>query len=160
MKWTAESIDLLRAAHPHLEPGPLTAFAGDGRSISAVMHKARELGLTRVHSVRKGRTEPSSDEWFAAAYAAARETQTRPADVLSGSPKPRCALARRIAWQAVLDGNPRVSVAGLGRVSGFDHTAILWSLGRLNGRGPCPRLHRHPIPPSSPLYRNGIGETS
>lgn len=94
-------------------------------------------GPGKTHRYRA--TQPPAEAWIAAAHAAARETLTEPSDVLGGSTKPRCALARRLAWKAVLADFSDCSVAGLARVSGFDHTAILYSLGRLKRNRTIPK---------------------
>lgn len=95
-------------------------------------------------------TQPPVSAWLSAAHAAARETLTKPSDVLAGSTKGRCALARRIAWQAVLDAFPDVSIAGLARVSGFDHTSILSSLGRRKASRPMSKLSIETAPAKLP----------
>lgn len=80
---------------------------------------------------RMHKTEPSRESWIDAATGAAAAFGLRPSDVLGGKLGAKYAKARSIAWQAVLEAFPKVSVAGLARVSGYNHTSILSSIGTL-----------------------------
>lgn len=76
---------------------------------------------------------PSREEWTAMASQAGREWLVVASGILSGSQQPRMAKARAWAWKLILDQNPHYSIAGVARVSGFDHTTILTALRRLDG---------------------------
>jgi hypothetical protein len=73
-------------------------------------------------------TEPDDFAWIMAAYKCARDFGVQPSLVIGDHwtrHDRNLIRARWTAWQLVLDTFPHVSAAGLGRVSGFDHTTIL-----------------------------------
>ena len=96
-----------------------------GRSRTTVRARAIKLGLKPKRLQRLGRTEPPASAWINAASHEAREAGLRPNLVLAGCRHREFAFARARAFKTVLDAHPNCSIAGLGRVSGFDHTTIL-----------------------------------
>jgi hypothetical protein len=55
--------------------------------------------------------------------------------------KRKVCTARWKAWKDVLGQNPNYSIAGLGRVSGWNHASIIWGIRRLEG---APARARNP----------------
>lgn len=100
------------------------------------------------------RYEPSKQEWIAAATLAAQEGRVSPSDVMAGVIRPNITAARWRAWKALLEANPKLSVAGVARVSGFDHSSLLHSF-RKTGYPISPQSSAHvvvtEILPASPL---------
>lgn len=78
--------------------------------------------------------QPSKQDWIKAATDQAIKAKVRPSDVMAGSRTRAISFARWRAWKAVLDENPHVSIAGVARISGFDHTSVLNGIARLAGR--------------------------
>lgn len=82
----------------------------------------------RIAPSRAPLTEPDEFAWIMAAHKAADQFGVRPAEVIGDfwtRHNKNLIRARWTAWQLVLDTFPHVSAAGLGRVSGFDHTTII-----------------------------------
>lgn len=106
-------------------------------------HIAKIMGLT-YHSVwRRGtvlglskgpRTvmfEPSKEAWIRAATIHANAARVRPSDVMAGRCYRAACNARWLAWRDLATTYPGISIAGIGRISGFDHTSVLHGLKRL-----------------------------
>lgn len=126
-KWNASMDAQLRAIFCTM---PLTEVAKEmGLTVSRCRARARQMGLPNI-PIKKSH-EPSRQEWIDAARQAAKEAEVSHREILVGERKHRVARARWRAFQAILEQNPKLSVAGVGRISGFDHTTILHGLKRL-----------------------------
>lgn len=90
-----------------------------------------KLGLAPIR--RAVLFAPSKAEWIALATHAATEARVRPSDVMAGSKTSAAVKARWRAWKAALELNPRYTVAGVARTSGWDHSTILHSIKRMGG---------------------------
>ena len=86
-----------------------------------------------MRSPKQRLTEPSREHWINAAKMAAALENVSFKEIILGERRHAIARARWRAFKAVLDTDKRASIAGLARVSGFDHTTILHGLGRLSG---------------------------
>ena len=130
LAWTAEEDNTLKALW-HRFLAPEIAKRIKGRSSDAIRHRAHRLGLKRVRY--SAVFEPSRDEWVQAAVRRAKEANLDPGLLLAGAMGNRLSLARWKAWRDIMDALPNCSLAGLGRVSGFDHTSVRYGLARLAG---------------------------
>lgn len=103
-----------------------------GRTSHAVRSYAQILHLPHYsQGVVAKFWEPSEQEWIAIATRHAEEARIKPSKLLAGCrTKPAC-IARWKAWEAVLASNDNYSIAGVARVSGFDHSSIIHGLKRL-----------------------------
>lgn len=100
-------------------------------STRRIRERAKKLGLPIV--AYRDMLSPSKEEWVRIAREKAVEAKVRPSDVMAGCRHKGAVLARWKAWEAVLRANPHYSIAGVARISGYDHTAILNGLNRLAG---------------------------
>lgn len=99
-----------------------------GCSTTAVTARRIKMGL--LSTKRLWQLEPSKAQWIDAATRCAEAVGVAPANVMAGVQDRKTALARWLAWEA-MSKLPGVSVAGIGRVSGFHHTSVMYGLGRL-----------------------------
>lgn len=103
-----------------------------GLSPARVAGKAKRLELPdRPHRMLY---EPRRADWIRVVSAHAKAQQLAPREVMAGRKFRPAVIARWRAFQQMLDEFPNMSMAGLGRVSGFDHTSILHGLRRINGK--------------------------
>lgn len=94
-----------------------------------VTTQLRKMGLPMV---KQGKLlEPSKAIWIEAASKHAVAAKVAPREVLAGSKSWPHVHARWKAWREILETHPKLSLAGMGRVSGFDHTTIANGLDRL-----------------------------
>lgn len=128
-KWTPEEDATIRSLWGKLSTTHIARQTGFKRY--RILARARRLNLEIVPF--KDVLTPSKAEWVAIATQKAQEARVSPSLVMSGSKRKGARSARWEAWKAILEANPGYSIAGLGRVSGFDHTAILHAMKRLNG---------------------------
>lgn len=91
------------------------------------------MGLPRKteRPSREPKMEPPTEAWFDFASEEARKLNCRPADVLGPSKRRRHVVARWRAWHALKQAYPYCSVAGIARVTGYDHTTIRYGIRRL-----------------------------
>jgi len=75
---------------------------------------------------------PTKRVWVNVAKEVASETGVCAEAILQGNRNRKVVVARWEAWRRVLDSNPRYSVLGLARIAGFDHTAVLHGIKKLN----------------------------
>lgn len=128
-RWSPELDQRLRDMWPFY--GPDTISKALHLSARRVRERAKKLNLPTIPY--REMLSPSKDEWVQIASQKAREARIRPSDVLAGCRYPAAVRARWEAWDEVLGLNPHYSIAGVARVSGFDHTTILNGLSRLRG---------------------------
>jgi hypothetical protein len=135
--WTREEIDIVLAGRAagklatNISADILTHL-GTVRTISAVNTKAAIMRAPRRPAKHREKSyEPDLQLWITAATQEARNAKLRPCDVIGGVRTRQHVRARWRAWRTIITDNPNVSVAGLGRVSGFDHTSILHSFARM-----------------------------
>lgn len=104
-----------------------------GRSRASVNGRRIRMGMCvrRRKSCTPGNEPPESGWAYIAMWHALLDGQ-RPAAVLAGTSY-AAARCRQRAWKSTLETYPQASIIGLGRVSGFDHTTILYGLRRLGG---------------------------
>jgi hypothetical protein len=94
------------------------------------------LGEYQEFQGRTFRLAPPLHVWISAATCAAQEAGIKPGAIIGGSMQKNVCMARWMAWKRLLDSNPRYSLAGLARVSGWHHTTIMYGMRRLAGEGP------------------------
>ena len=101
-----------------------------GINRETLVNRAHHLGVKfqRIREVNW----PTPEIWIAAARAEAKEANVSVRAVLAGSRLKHHCVPRWRAWRRVLTDNPRFSVLGLARVSGWDHSSILHGLTRLS----------------------------
>lgn len=139
--WTYEEIDTLErlASEGATLPDLMEAFPR--RTRMGIKAKANRLCLiiTRQRRVgkpskvsRKERFQPTDEEWHRIASEEAAKANIRIAHVVGPSNVRAHAQARWRAWRRILDENPHCSIAGVARVSGWDHTSLLSGLKRLD----------------------------
>lgn len=102
-----------------------------GLTLCRIWARAGKLNLPKKTS-RKFR-EPERQAWIEAAKLAADACDVSHLEILRGERRYPVARARWHAFKIVLDSDPRVSIVGLGRIAGYDHTAIMYGLKRLSG---------------------------
>lgn len=107
------------------------AAAHLGILTSTLWDKGLSLGITFVPP--KKAMQPEADVWIAAATKQANYLKVPLNQVLGYNPSRKASRARWKAWKAVLDSDPRYSIAGLARVSGFNHSSLMYGLSRLSG---------------------------
>lgn len=116
-------------------------------TLSTIYPPYAEAVVPRKHRYPKTRKlwaaekEPPPDAWIAIATEEATRAGCRPYKVLGGVRErigkrgalhmDSCVVARWRAWRRIKAEYPEASIAGIGRVSGFDHTAILRAMKRL-----------------------------
>ena len=88
------------------------------------------LGWQRA---QHGSVEPPAELWTSIAIEEAVRAFLPPNAVLNGDKRHRASLARWRAWKRLLDMPENFTIAGVARVSGWDHTTILYGLKRLKG---------------------------
>lgn len=106
-----------------------------GLSYSRISNRARTLGLQLAD--QRSIYEIPKQEWKRIATERAISAGVAPRDVIEGYVG--CKRVIRARWKAFRDTlvvYPRCSIAALARVSGFDRTAIMHGLVRLNGASP------------------------
>lgn len=96
-----------------------------------VRTRARQMGLPKPS--RAVLFAPSKLEWVTIATQKAREARVRPSDVMAGCGYRAAVYARWQAWRAVKALNPRYTLAGVARTSGFDHSTLVSAFRRLDG---------------------------
>ena len=108
-----------------------------------VAHIAREMHLTpaRIWSQlarmgikiipKRKLWEPSPAIWIETASRHATAARIAPREVLAGYKSWPHVHARWRAWREILETYPRLSQAGVARISGFDHTTLRSGLLRL-----------------------------
>jgi hypothetical protein len=79
--------------------------------------------------------EPPADAWIKIATQVAKDACIRPTLVLDGTKTIPVVRARWRAWRIIKDTFPETSLAGIGRVSGFHHTTVLYGIARDRGEG-------------------------
>lgn len=130
--WKVTEVRKLREMWPAHTVAEI--FAEIGRSESAIRHMGLRLKLGPPFYRKKNMApqfEPPASEWIRVATQCAILAGACPKRVISGE---RTGALSRVRWRAfrhLLDSNPNWSAAGLGRVSGFDHTSILRGMRRL-----------------------------
>lgn len=97
-----------------------------------IRSRAFQLGLIRRQSPA-WKYEPTAEQWIAAASHRAREAELKPSAVIGPTLHRAASLARWRAWNDLRQANPSLSMAGIGRVSGFHHTSVRYGLLRLAG---------------------------
>lgn len=98
-------------------------------TIPAVKNRGKKLGLTFLTKKECG--EPSKGEWIHHGTVQGYLAGVPPRLLLGGSKAGRVAMARWKAFGAILDSNPRFSIAGVARVSGFHHATVLHGLKKI-----------------------------
>lgn len=94
------------------------------------------LSEFQKHQGRTFRLAPPNRIWIAAARQAAQEANVPLKHVLGGSKSTKAATARWKAWASLIEANPRYSIAGIARVSGWHHASVLYAMRRLKGEAP------------------------
>ena len=79
------------------------------------------------------RNTPPREVWIEAATQEARRSRVQPSLVMAGGLGDRVVRARWRAWRRVKDADPGYSLAGIGRISGFHHTTVRYSILRDRG---------------------------
>ncbi len=105
-----------------------------GMTVWYMLKRAKRLGLPK--RTRRGQVTPTFAEWVAIASEMAQEAGIRRCDLLGPNHSKAVFPVRWRAWRAMKDRNPRYSVAGIGRVSGFDATSVRYGLMRLAESAP------------------------
>lgn len=125
--WTPYWDAKLREIAPMMTAQEASDLLGVHRD--TLVTRARRIG--RPFPKVKTLNQPTSDEWIQAASVEAAQAGVRVGDVLAGDRRPGPCVARWRAWKRVLDSNPRYSIIGVARISGFDHSTIIVSQRRL-----------------------------
>ena len=79
------------------------------------------------------RTQPSKRTWIQIATQEAEREGVSPVAVMAGVRHGPITRARWRAWERLKRENPSYSLAGIGRVTGFHHTTVMFGLMRLAG---------------------------
>jgi len=127
LPWTPEQDRIILALWGKFSLAEIGRQTGMGRSRTATRCKALGLTAPPFQDV----LTPPYGEWLARATQAAQEGGTTVGAVMAGSQAKAAKLARWKAWKAVLDADPRYSIAGLARTTGFDHTSILYAVKKM-----------------------------
>ena len=101
---------------------------------TTIAHHVKLLGLPK-----KGNSaaySPPPEIWRIIVRQTAREARVGAREIMGYNPSQNVVWARWTAWKRLLDEYPQYSIAGLARVSGWDHTTILHGLKRLSGEKP------------------------
>lgn len=106
-----------------------------GLSACQIATKARRMELPAKPRLKK--CEPTPEMWIAIAKKHADDAKVSVSELLAGRRPQQIVIARWKAWREILETNRDISVSGLARVSGFDHTTILLGLKRLQGASPA-----------------------
>lgn len=142
--WTPERTQIVRdnwAAHNGRE---IAAMIGADCTCWIVWSKVAVLDLPRrPHIMRVGppkparknrpqkrppkivRFTPTEQEWLEVATQVATERGLRPSLLMGGKIDPAYTAARWAAWRALKDRSPAYTLAGVGRVSGYDHSSLV-----------------------------------
>lgn len=99
-------------------------------SRKAMNGRAKALGFK--FQPRSNTTEPSFEEWRTVALEAATEAGVCHMAVIRGDRNKAVCWARWRAWKKLMAMDDSYSLAGVGRVSGWDHTSVRFGLLRLN----------------------------
>lgn len=126
--WTPFWDNQLRELAPKMTSNEAADLLGIHRD--TLVCRARLIG--RPFPKIKTLSHPTPDEWIQAATTEAAQAGVRVGDVLAGDRRRGPCVARWRAWKRVLDSNPRYSVIGLARTSGFDHSTLISALRRLS----------------------------
>lgn len=124
-------------------------------SFGSVQRRCRKLKLPHENIDRRKRGEPTRQEWEAIATECAKAAGVCPFKVMAGCVANGAARARGVAWKTALDRCPRWSIAGVARVSGFHHTAIMAALKRIQRQAPMSpikEIYYRPERRKTPLY--------
>lgn len=90
----------------------------------------------RLRGCRRNKKPVPAELWHASAIREAVRARIPLEAVTGRALEWGAVLARWRAWKRVLDANPDYSVLSLAKVSGFDHTTILYAMKRLKD-GAC-----------------------
>lgn len=131
VNWTPEMDETIRQMWPHANCPAIADAIGVGRT-AIWKHATRGLGLPPKRKYVA--TNPPRVAWIKAATIAARNAGLSYDEVIGGRTH-AAAQARWEAYAAILEKYPRVSLAGLGRVSGYHHATIMHGLLRRRGAG-------------------------
>jgi hypothetical protein len=126
--WTTDEYTALSVLWGRHTPEEIGACLG--RTAGAVYARAQIVGLVGI----KRRFRPTKSAWITTATEIAAQAGLNVTELLAGSKKRPYAIARWRAWRVMLDMSPNVSIAGVARISGHDHTTVLHGLARLSGR--------------------------
>lgn len=140
-----------RSHHPALQPedymliracAPTMTYRGTARFMGIDYWTVFDAALRmNLKAQRYAITlEPCPEEWIRIASEEARSAGLRPADVLSGRKDRKHVLPRWRALQRLRAEFPKASLAGMGRATGFDRTAISHGFKRLAQILPTPPL--------------------
>lgn len=100
-----------------------------GLPVGRVERRAKKLRLPRY---RVGKPfEPTKQQWIDVATEKAHEAGVSAVRLMAGKSHKPITHARWRAFKAILERNPYLSIAGVARVAGFDHTTVLNGLKRL-----------------------------
>jgi hypothetical protein len=152
-RWTSEMDAQLKALWG-TRSAQAVAYA---LSLSGPRVRLRAVKLGLSYPGIKQIYQPPRRAWIEIATRRALEAKLAPKDVIQGCRLKAVARVRWAAFQEVLDRYPICSVAGLARLTGFDHTGILHGLRRNAGQtalearygraiGRRPQFHP-PVPP-------------
>jgi len=125
--WTPEMDATLLRMWPHARY--LDMAKELNITIWYIKRHAKRLGL--LEAPREDRTMPTFQEWHAIASETAQEFGLRPSTILGPAQTSRVCTVRWEAWRRLKASNPRFSLAGIGRTTGFDHTSVRYGLMRL-----------------------------
>ncbi len=114
------------------EPGWFLIARNEPRANISQAYQPLSLKEHQKHLQRKYRWAPLSRDWRATAFQVAQEAGISESIILCGTSR-KAARARWVAWQRILAENPQISILGLARICGFDHTTILHGLARISG---------------------------
>lgn len=136
-KWTPELDETLRQLWA-LRNQALIAEQMD-LTADKVARRAKKLGLPKYKVKRRlqrnapWRTvrHPSQEQWISVVKEHARDRRISAREVLCGNRHRPFVYTRWMAFKTILERFPNLSVLGVAKVSGFDHTAILHGLKRL-----------------------------
>lgn len=127
MSWTDE-MDLALLSmwntHTQAEIGAVV-----GRTQKNVYMRSRALGL--VPKPKAPRNTPTFEEWHAVASEVAQERGLKASALMGHCHLRRSTEARWEAWRRIKAANPKYSLAGIGRASGFDHTSLVNAFRRM-----------------------------
>lgn len=129
MVWTEELDSALRSMWPQM-PGAAVARRMN-LHVEKIYCRAARLGLQKYPLRRI--YEPPRAAWLEIATRHAIEHGVAPRDVIEGYKGRAVHKARWSAFREMLSAYPESSIAGLARTTGFDRTAIMHGLRRING---------------------------
>lgn len=89
--------------------------------------------LEAYQRARYGAVEPPKWLWIAVATDEAFKAGLDPEDIIDGYKGHKAARCRWRAWRRLLDMPEGYTVSGVGRITGWSHTDILYGMRRLRG---------------------------